>query len=210
LQVGFKHRGVVPGQQNFRCAGCQNHRAIHGRVQGFEVFQAHIGEFGGHRHVDVAFNGDTLEEGVVLDERQLGVEGLGLGNDVFDRLQLGYVKARFVGHAQVAVGQRQTLRFVARQRTAHTAFAPVVGGQGQMPVAKHGVELLQVIECSTGGLQHIAAFVPEQVLFQIEILARGWHELPHACGLGARHGLRVEGRLDEGQQGQLHGHFPAL
>ena len=133
-----------------------------------------------------------------------------MGHDVFDRLQFGHVVARFVWHAQVAVGQWQPLRLVARQRTAHAAFAPVVGGQGQVPVAEHGVQLLQVIECRTGGLQHVAALVPGEVLFQVEIFACSRHELPHARSLGAGHGLWVEGRLDEGQQGQLSGHLAPL
>ena len=136
LQVGLKHRGVVPGQQDLRRACRQNHGAIHGRVQSLEVFQAHVGQFGGYGHVDVPFDGHALEVRVVLDQRQLGLEGFGLGHDVFDRLQFGHVVARFVGHAQVAVGQGQALRLVASQRPAHAAFTPVVSGQGQVPVAK--------------------------------------------------------------------------
>jgi hypothetical protein len=52
------------------------------------------------------------------------------------------------------------------------AFAPVVGGQRQVPVAKHAVQLLQVVQRGAGGGQHVAAVVAEGVLLELEVLAR--------------------------------------
>jgi hypothetical protein len=43
-------------------------------------------------------------------------------------------------------------------------------------------------------------------LLQIEVLAGGRHELPHARRARHRHRLRVERAFDEGQQRQLGGH----
>ena len=210
LQVVFKHGGVVPRQQDLGGTRRQNHRAVHGRVEGLEVFQADVGQFGGHLHIDVFVDRDALEKRVVLNQWQDGFKGLRLGNDVFHRLQFGYIKPRFVRHAQIAVGQGLALGPVACQCTAYTAFTPVVSRQGQVPIAEHVVELLQVVQRSAGGFQHIPALVSEQILFEVEVFARRRHELPHACGFGSRDGLRVEGRLNEGEQRQLGGHFAAL
>ena len=79
-----------------------------------------------------------------------------------------------------------------------------------MPVAKHAVQLLQVVQRRFGGRQYIAPVVSEHVLFQLKVLAGGGHELPHASGLGAGHGLGVERALNEGQQRQLGGHVAPL
>ena len=147
---------------------------------------------------------------MVLNQWQDGFKRLGLGNDVFHRLQLGHIKPRLVGHAQVAVSQGFALGPVAGQCAAYTAFSPVVSSQGQMPITEHVVELLQVVQRSARGFQHIAALVTEQILFEVEVFARSRHELPHACGFGTGDGLGVEGRFDEGKQCQLGGHFAAL
>jgi hypothetical protein len=80
------------------------------------------------------------------------------------------------------------------------AFAPVVGGQGQVPVAEHAVELLQVVQRCTGGGQHVAPVVTKRVLLEVEVGAGGGHELPHAGSLGAGDGLGVEGALDKGSR----------
>ena len=79
-----------------------------------------------------------------------------------------------------------------------------------MPIAKHAVQLLQVVQGSPGGLDHTAAFITEDVLFQVKVFACGGHELPHACRFGGRHGFRVERRLNERQQGQFSRHVAPL
>jgi hypothetical protein len=137
---------------------------------------------------------------VVLQRRQVDRELLGVGHDVLDGLQLGHVVARLRRHAQALVVGRQAGRLVALDGLLHAAFAPVVGGQGQLPVVEHAVELLQVVQRGAGGGQHVAPVIAEHVLLEVEGLAGGRHELPHAGGLGRGDGMRVEGAFDEGQQ----------
>ena len=79
-----------------------------------------------------------------------------------------------------------------------------------MPIAKHAIKFLQIVKGRTGRLNHAAPFIPENILFQIEVLACSGHELPHASCFGCGDGLWVEGRFNEGQQGQLSGHVSAF
>ena len=143
---------------------------------------------------------------MVFDQGQFGQKSLRPGHNVFNGLQFGHVKTRFRRHGQVKVARAQTCTFVARNRATHIAFAPVVSGQRQMPVAKHAVQLLQVVQRSPGRRQHIAPVIAKSVLFEFEISACSRHELPHAGGLGAGDGLRVERAFDKGQQCQFGGH----
>jgi len=53
-----------------------------------------------------------------------------------------------------------------------------------MPIAKHAVQLLQVVQGRSRGLDHTAAFIAKHVLFQIKVFASGRHELPHAGRFG--------------------------
>ena len=210
LEVAAKDLGVVPGQQNLGRGTRKDHGLVKARVQGLEVFDADVGQLGDQLHVDVVGNFHGLEVGVVLNDRKLGVELLRGCHDVFDGLELGDVVAGFRRHLQVQVARGLAQLFIALNGAAHAAFAPVVGGQCQVPVAKYVVELLQIVERSAGGGQHVAAVIAECVLLEVEIRARGRHELPHAGGLGAGDRLRVEGALDKRQQGQLGWHIPAL
>ena len=179
-------------------------------VEGLEVFQPDLGQASRHLHVHVPVDVHAFEIRVVVNQGQLHIEQLGLRHDVLDRLQLGHVITCFVGHLQVGVTQGQAACLVARQGAADAAFAPVVGGQGQMPVVEHAVEFLQVVQRRPGRFEHITPLVAKQVLLEVEVLARRRHELPHARRLGAGDRLRVEGRLDEGQQGQFGGHVAAF
>ena len=90
------------------------------------------------------------------------------------------------------------------------AFTPVVSGQSQVPVAKHVVQTLQVIQSGAGRGLHVSAVVAKDVLFEVKTFASGRHELPHAAGTRARHRLWVEGTFNEGQQSQLAGHLALL
>ena len=92
----------------------------------------------------------------------------------------------------------------------HGAFAPVVRGQRQVPVALHFEQLFQVVQRRVGRGDGIATLVAPPVLLQVEVLARGRHELPQAGGLGARQGGGVVGAFDEGQQRQLGRQAPAV
>ena len=193
-----------------RRARSQNHRAGGGRVQRLEIFQRHLGQFRRQRHVDVVFEGDRLEKRVIPDQGQFRVERLRHGDDVLDRLQFGHVKPRFHRHGEVGVTGGLPSAFVFRDGASHAAFAPVVGRQCQMPVAKHAVEFLQVIQRRPGGRQHVAAVVAESALLQLKMFAGGRHELPHASRFGAGNRLRVESAFHERQQRQLRRHIAQL
>ena len=210
LEVALKHLCVVPGQQDVRRAGCKNYRAVCRGIQRLEVGQFNIGQSGGQCNVNVAGDLHLLEVRVILDHWQFSPKGLRVGNDIFDSLQFGYIHPRFVGHAQIGVTGAQSLLLVSGDCPADAAFAPVVGSQRQVPVAKHAVQLLQVVQRGAGRGQHIAPVIAEGVLFQVKILAGGWHELPHAGRLCAGHSLWVEGAFNVGQQGQFCRHVAAL
>ena len=147
---------------------------------------------------------------MVADIGQHDVKALRIAHDVFQRLELGHIPARFLGHAQVQIAHAQALVLVFCPGALHAALAPVVGRQRQVPIAEHAVQLFQVIQRSARGGQHIAPVIAEGVLAQLEIGARGRHELPHASGLGTGDGTGVVGTLDERQQRQLRGHAAAL
>jgi hypothetical protein len=129
---------------------------------------------------------------VVFNQRQLGAKRVRVGHDVLHGLQLGHVHARFGRHVQVGVAGAQSCFLVAGNGAAHAAFAPVVGRQRQVPVAKHAVQLLQVVQRGAGGGEHIAPVVAEGVLLEVEVIAGGGHELPHAGRLGAGHRLGLK------------------
>ena len=189
-----------------RGAGCQDDRAIQRRVQGFEIVHADLGKPGCQRNVDVAPDRHALKIGVVFNQGKLGIELRRVRHNVLDRLEFGHVKAGFHGHVEVGVTRWQARALIFCNRPRHATFAPVVGGERQMPVAEHAVELLQVVQRSTRGGEYVAAVIPEAVLLQFEILAGGRHELPHTSRLGAGHGLGVEGTFNKRQQGQLRWH----
>ena len=86
FEVALEYGGVVPGQQDAGCARRHDDRAVHGRVQRLEVFDAHVGQLGGQLDVDVTRDQHGLEVGVVFDQRQLGAVTLRVGHDVFHRL----------------------------------------------------------------------------------------------------------------------------
>ena len=202
----FEQGGVVPRQQNGGVATGQHHGFVDGGVELAEVFFADVGQLRDKGHVHVALQRHGVKEGVVADVGQLGAVARRVGHDVFDRLQFGHVVAGFIGHFQLGVAGGQASAAVAFDGFADVALAPVVGGQCQVPVAKHAVQLFQVVERGTGGGQHVAAVVAEHVLAQVERFAGGGHKLPDACGLGAGDGLRVVGAFDVGQQRQFGGH----
>ena len=75
-----------------------------------------------------------------------------------------------------------------------------------MPVTKHAVQALQVVQRCFGGCQHVAPVVAEGVLFELEVGAGGRHELPHTRGLDAGDCLRVKRAFDVRQQRQFGRH----
>jgi hypothetical protein len=112
----------------------------------------------------------------------------------------------FQRHVQALVVGRQAGALVLRHGALNAAFAPVVGGQREMPVAEHAVELLQVVERGAGRVEDAAAVVAKDGLLELEVAPGRRDELPHAGGARHRHRLRVVGALDEGQQRQLGRH----
>ena len=150
FQSALEPIGIVPGEQNFRRPCSQDHGSTHGGVQCFEVIHAHTCKVGSQLDIDVARDVHRLKVGVVLNEGQTSVEILRLGNDIFHCLQFGHVVSSLIGHFQIGVTHTQARGFVLCNSPANAAFSPVVSCQSQMPITKHAVELLQVIECSSG------------------------------------------------------------
>ena len=140
---------------------------------------------------------------MVAQRRQGQRKCLRVGDDILHRLQLGHVVARFGWHSQARIIGRQAGALVALDGALHTAFTPVVRGQGEVPVTEHAVQAGQVIECCAGRGQDIAAVVAKDVLLEGKVASGARHELPHARSARARQGLRIERALDERQQRQL-------
>ena len=63
-----------------------------------------------------------------------------IAHNIFHGLEFGDVHPRFHGHVEIDVASGQTCALVAGNRFAYIAFAPVVGGQGQVPISKLFVE----------------------------------------------------------------------
>src|SRR5580658_9346367 len=93
---------------------------------------------------------------------------------------------------------------ICRELSFDELLANVIGGNGEEPVAvEFIVQLLQVIEGSAGGLDHVPAAVVPPGLFEAETHARTGDELPEAGGLAARIGKRLVGAFDHRQQSEL-------
>ena len=63
---------------------------------------------------------------------------------------------------------------------ADIAFAPVVAGERELPVAEVAVELLQVVERAVGRGHDVAPGVEPEVLLEPVVRAGRRHELPDA------------------------------
>ena len=68
-----------------------------------------------------------------------------------------------------------------------------------MPVAENLIEVAQVAGGGIRRFNRVAALVEQRVHLQSVLLACGEHELPETSCTDARHSLRVECRLDDGQ-----------
>ncbi len=184
----------------------RHHRPAVGGIECDEVGHRYFGQARGEGHIHGAVAFDGAEVGTVRNRIEIDAEQLRLGDDVLDRLQLGHVIARLVGHFQALVVGRQSLCLVLRDGATDGVFAPVVGGQRQMPVAVHFVDVLQVVERGIGRGDDVAALIEPPVLLQVVGLAGRGNELPHAEGARRRIGQGIEGAFDDGQQGQLGRH----
>ena len=209
-QVLAEARGALPGQQQRGRERGNHQRPVERRVEGAEIFQRDAGQPGDRAGVHVARDAHLVEIRVVGDIGQRGIEGGRVAHDVLEGLQLGHVHAGFLRHGQFGKAGATAGGLVAADRLLHIAFAPVVGGQCQVPVTEHVVEALQVVERGTRGLHHVAPVVQEQVLVQLVLLAGGRHELPHAGCLGTADGERVERAFHVRQQRDLGRHVAAF
>ena len=180
------------------------------RVEGFEIFNRHFRQASDQGHIHVPRQGHGLEVGVIRNGRELNALALWIGDQVLHRLQFGHIQAGLCWHTQVGVGNALTRFEVSVDGFAHIAFTPVVGGQSQVPVAKHAMQALQIVQCCAGRGEHVAAIVAESVLFQVKVFAGARHELPHATGAGRRHRLRIERTFNKRQQSQFGRHSTAF
>ena len=144
--------------------------------------------------------GDGDEVGLVRYFGEIDAELRRIGDDVFHRLQLGHVIARFIRHAEAAVVGGEAPRQVFGDRARHRAFAPVIGRECQIPAAEHFVELFEVIERRVGGRHDVAPAVVPEILLQPVVLAGRRYELPDARRVRAGVGDGVVGAFDDGQQ----------
>ena len=149
-KIALEHHRVIPRQQNFGRARGNDHRAMSRRIQRLEVVNLHVSELGSKCHVNVALKFYPLKVRMVANHGKLSLKTLRVGNNVFDRLQFGHIHAGFRRHVQVKIRHAQASFFVAFNGAAYTAFAPVVSCQCQVPVTKHAVQFLQIIQCCAG------------------------------------------------------------
>ncbi|TXG87576.1 MAG: hypothetical protein E6R15_13185, partial [Zoogloea sp.] len=210
LQVNQESLDLVGRDNQRHGAAGRQHRALVARVEGQDLVHRGFRQTrrGGQVEGNPALDGD--EVGPVGNAGQAEPEEFGLRNDVLEGLQLGHVVTRLARHVEVLVLGGQARRAVLGHRPAHRAFAPVVGSQGQVPVAVHLVDGLQVVEGRVGGGDHVAPLIDPPVLLELVVLAGGRNELPQAGGLGRRQGHRIEGALHHRQQRELGGHAAPL
>src|SRR5690606_16456300 len=96
------------------------------RVQGDQFFDRHFRQLRRDVEIDVAREVDGDEIGRVRDGRQLDAEGLRARNDVFQRLQLGYVVTRFLRDGEALVVRGLAALAVAFHGAQHAVLAHVV------------------------------------------------------------------------------------
>ena len=180
---------------------------MRGRVQGFEVLLGDVCQLGCYADIHVAWQGHALKIRVIGNAGQHHAVLRRITHNIFHCLQLGHIHACFHRHVQVGVSGGEACALVTGNGFTDIAFAPVVSGQGQVPITEHFVQTLQVVERRSRGCLDIASVVAKSVLLEVEAFTRGRHELPHATGARTGNGLWVEGTLDEGQQSQFSWHF---
>ena len=146
---------------------------------------------------------DHGEVGLVRDRVEVDAVGLGLAMMFFSACSLGTYCARLARHPQAGIVGRLLQLLVLLDGARHRVLAPVVGGEGEVPVAVHLVDVRQVVERGVGRGDDVAPAVVPPVLLQLVALAGAGDELPEAGSMRARVGHRVERALDHRQQRQL-------
>src|SRR6267378_7338919 len=147
---------AVCGQHQRLRVRTRDHGAIERGVERDQFVHRHLRERRRKPNIDGARRGDRHEVGLVRDRLEARAESLRIRDDVFQRLQLGYVAARLRGHLKAQVISRQALRPVSFDRARHAVFTVVVGGERQVPVAVQLVQRLQIVERGAGGGDHVA------------------------------------------------------
>ena len=150
---------------------------------------------------------DHFEVGFVGDRVQVDAVGFRGQNHLRQGQKFWHVVFGFLGQWQVPVVGRQTELFIALDGPADSAFAGVVGRQGQQPVAvEHVMQAVQVVQGSEGRGRDITTTVIGPGLAQVEVTTGRRNELPEPdrIGMGIRH--RVVGAFDGWQQGQFQRH----
>ena len=187
-----------------------NHRQVVAGIEKPEFVRIHFGKLGGRLHVDVTAFGDAHKVGFVFDFGELDAVLVRIGHDFSDRFKARHVVGRLARHSQVRVVGLLPARLGAADGSAHAAFAPVVGGQGELPVPELGVEFFQIVQSRARALQHVAPLVAPEVLLQRIDVARLRHELPQARGLGVRERFGLKRAFHKGQKRKFRGQAPLL
>ena len=181
--------------------------AVERGVELEQFVSGHTREFGGKLQVDLVLDVDPREVRLVRDRAELEAEQGGVAHHALHRQELRHIGARLGGQFQVPKGDRLTGGEVVAHGAADAAFAAVVAGDGEQPVALElVVQILQVIERRARRLDHIAPSVVPPGLGQAEAVAGAGDELPEPRGASARIGEGLEGALDDRQQCELHRH----
>ena len=198
------------GGQNDRGIGTDDRTIVRG-IERHKLFDRHVGQARGGLDVDGFSGVNAGEIGAVGDLRQaqFGHQDR-IAKNVLQRLQFGYVVPGFIRHVQAAVVGRHVAFGVLVDRPFDRTFAPVVGGQGKVPVTVHVVNALQIIECCVGRCNDIPAVITPPVLGQVETFAGGRDELPQAGRICPRIGHRVERAFNHWQQCQFGRHAARL
>ena len=121
-----------------------------------------------------------------------------VGHDVSRRDEERHIRASFAGQIGVDLPKARASA-CAPNGLIHVARAAVVGGQHQVPVAKRGIHLLEVLASRVCGGDRVEALIDQTVDLETEQLAGGQHELPNARGTSARIGSGVEIAFDDGE-----------
>ena len=208
LEISPERVHAVRGQHESFRVGARDHGAIERGVEGDQLVHRHLRERRREPNIDCAGRRNGNEVRLVRDRLEARAESLRIRDDIFQRLELGHVAARFGGHLEAQVIGRQTLRAVSLDRARHAVLTVVVGGEREVPVAVQLVQRLQIVERGIGGGDHVAARVGPPVLAQLESLPGRRNELPQTRGVRARIRHGIERALDHGQQGDLGGHAP--
>ena len=181
--------------------------AVERGVELEEFVGGHTREFGGKLQVDLVIDVDPREVRVVRDRAELEAEQGGVAHHALHRQELRHIRARLSGQFQVPERDRLAGGEVVAHGAADAAFAAVVAGDREQPVALElVVQVLQVIERGAGRLDDIASSVVPPGLGQAEAVAGAGDELPKSRGARARIGEGLEGALDHRQQRELHRH----